>query len=369
MKKNTSRPAYRQVGLYNPYLDTLGGGEKHILSIIKIFEEEGMDINIFWDQNLLKKINDRLKLNLKRISFKKNVFHNKDLLGKISALRKLDYFFYVPDGSYFFSPAKHNYIFSMVPKENLYPVSFINKIKTLNYKIITNSIFTHKKLARWKIKSEVIYPYIDKELLEVKIDYQKKEKIILSVGRFFSYLHSKRQDLMIKTFKKLKQINPLFKDFRLILVGGLKPEDKIYFDNLRQTIGSDSSIVLKPNIDSDELYQLYQKAIFYWHFAGYGINDNKSPELVEHLGISPLEAMASGCLTFCYRAGGPKELIKHKDNGFLFTKEKDLIKDMVFCLKNQKNAQRVANNGRVYVAKKFNYQSFKNKVKKVFHLI
>ena len=42
----------KRVALYNPYLDTLGGGEKHILSILDVFAEQGYEINIFWDKNL-----------------------------------------------------------------------------------------------------------------------------------------------------------------------------------------------------------------------------------------------------------------------------------------------------------------------------
>ena len=44
----------KRVALYDPYLDTLGGGEKHILSILEVFAEQGYEVNIFWDKNLTK---------------------------------------------------------------------------------------------------------------------------------------------------------------------------------------------------------------------------------------------------------------------------------------------------------------------------
>jgi glycosyltransferase involved in cell wall biosynthesis len=75
--------------------------------------------------------------------------------------------------------------------------------------------------------------------------------------------------------------------------------------------------------------------------------------------------MASGCLTFCYQAGGPKEVINHKKTGFLFNDEKSLIKDMVYCLNNQKKAEKIISNGQSFVKTTFNYQKFKNRVKKI----
>ena len=34
----------KRAALYDPYLDILGGGEKHILSILKVLEDEGYEI-------------------------------------------------------------------------------------------------------------------------------------------------------------------------------------------------------------------------------------------------------------------------------------------------------------------------------------
>ena len=51
-----------RVGLYNPFLDTLGGGEKHILSIIDVLGEQGAEITIFWDKDLTKQMENRFSL-------------------------------------------------------------------------------------------------------------------------------------------------------------------------------------------------------------------------------------------------------------------------------------------------------------------
>ena len=356
----------KKVALYNPYLDVLGGGEKHILSIIKVFEDLGFYSYVFWDKNLIRDIKDRLGLNFKNLIFLSNIFKKRSKLSffkNLLILRKFDYFFYVPDGSYFFSLAKKNFVFSMVPDKNLYRLNLINRLKLLNWQFISNSFFTHQWLKKWGINSYVISPYIDESVFKLKS--QKKEKIILSVGRFFSHLHSKKQDIIIKTFKKIKQKNYFFKNFKLILVGGLKEEDKHYFNYLKKIACNDQSIILKPNVSKRELYSLYQKATFFWHFSGYEIDENQYPQKVEHFGITLLEAMAAGCLTFCYNAGGPKILINNRKTGFLFNDIKELIKEMNDIVADIKTQKTIKKNARDFVLKNFSYQVFKKRVRKI----
>jgi hypothetical protein len=42
----------KKAALYDPYLDVMGGGEKHILSILQVLEHEGYEANVFWDHDL-----------------------------------------------------------------------------------------------------------------------------------------------------------------------------------------------------------------------------------------------------------------------------------------------------------------------------
>lgn len=358
----------KKAALYNPYLNILGGGEKYSLSILKALEDEGYRPYVFWDKNLEKEFENKFSLRFSHnLTFLPNIFNKKtNLLKKLAATKEFDIFLYVTDGSYFFSGAKKNFIYAMIPKKSLYQLSLANRLKTINYKLITHSKFNQKQLNRWKIKTNLVYFYLDEAFIKNNSQKTEKEKIILSVGRFFSHLHSKRQDLIIKTFKKLKQSHPAFKDFKLILAGGLNPEDNNYFNKLVSAIGNDTSIILKTNLSFKNLFDLYKKSMFYWHFAGFGIDENKSPELVEHFGISPLEAMACGCLTFCYEAGGPKEVIVNGKTGFLFKDEKTLFKDMELCLNNQKKAQIIINGGKSFVRKNFTYDKFKKRVVEIF---
>lgn len=360
--KKTCLPAGR-VALYDPYLYTLGGGEKYILSILKVFAEQRYEINIFWDKNLTKEIRNRFSFSfIDKIQWLPNIFKGSSPLQTLKTLRTFDYFFYVTDGSYFFSGAKKNFVYAMIPDKKLYSLNLINRLKLNNYQFITHSIFTQKWLKKFSIKSMVIMPYLDNKLIMQNISSYKKEKIILSVGRFFSHLHSKRQDLMIQAFKDLKNKSKKFDEYKLILAGGLKNEDQKYFDDLKKLAGNDSSIIFKPNIKLYELYKLYELSNYFWHFTGYGVDEEKNPELVEHFGITPLEAMASGCLTFCYFAGGPKELITNGKNGFLFSHTDELIDKMVKVDSDESLKKEVKSYAINYVKQQFSYEVFRKKI-------
>ena len=357
MKNKTKR-----VALYDPYLDTLGGGEKHILSILEVFAEQGCEVNIFWDKNLTKEIKNRFSLQLiNQLKWIPNIFkNNSSPLKTLQTLRAYDYFFYVTDGSYFFSGAKNNFVFCMVPDKKLYNMNLLNRLKLHNYHFISNSPFTHQGLKKWGVNSMVILPYIDQQLFQNS--HIKKEKIILSVGRFFTHLHSKNQEKTIEAFIKLKKQSREFNDYKLILAGGLKKEDQLYFNELKKLANNDLTIIFKPNISLYELYELYELSNYFWHFTGLGVDEEKHPEMVEHFGIAPLEAMAAGCLTFCYSAGGPKELIKDGKNGFLFSRVDELINKMIKINSNQTLKEKVVTTGKQFVKKNFSYQVFKKKI-------
>lgn len=350
----------KKIALYNPYLDVLGGGEKHILSIIDVLVGEGYDLTIFWDKNISSNIFNRFFLkNIKKINWLPSI-KNLGTFQTLQILKTFNYFFYVTDGSYFFSTAKKNFVFSMVPDKKLYNLNLVNRLKLWNYKFISNSPYTTKWLNKWGLNPITIPPYIEDKFFENK--NIKKEKIILSVGRFFSHLHSKNQEKIIKVFQELKKSSIFFSDYKLILVGGLKDEDKNYFNQLKSIAKNDSSIIFKPNVSLNELYKLYRLSTYFWHFTGLGVDEEKHPEQVEHFGIAPLEAIASGCLTFCHNSGGPKMILKNNINAILFNSEKELIEKIIYVEKNNQLKNQIIKNAKNMVKNNFSFKIFKNKV-------
>lgn len=356
----------KKIALYDPYLDVMGGGERHILSILQVMQQNEYDPIIFWNEDLNKTIFDTLHLTFDpKITFRKNIFTDpqESIFSRLEKLKEFDMFIYVTDGSYFFSTAKKNFIFCMVPQKSLYNMSAVNKLKTLNSTFIANSHYTQKWLQKWGVKAQVVYPFISDEFFA---NYsEKKEKIILVVGRFFKQLHAKRQDVAIQWFQHFQK-EKLFSDYKLIVAGNVKEEDNDYYKELTQLAGDNSRIEFKPNISFSELLKLYKTAEIYWHMAGIDIDTSKNPEKVEHLGITPLEAMASGCIVLGYNAGGLQELITDGKTGFLFKSQRELANKMNEIINNKEKLQQIRTEAFSFVKENFNYSAFSNRVTEIF---
>jgi glycosyltransferase involved in cell wall biosynthesis len=362
----------KKVALYDPYLDTLGGGERHILSVMQVLERErSYEPSVFWHQDLGADIASRLGLRFEKLTFRSSLFTSAgtSLVDRMLALREFDIFLYVTDGSYFFSGARDNVVFSMVPRRDLYPSSLVSKLKTANYRFVCNSDFTRHHLATWGIHADVLYPYLAQPFIDRATAptpaTRKKQNTILTVGRFFDHLHSKRQDIAIEAFRELRKI-PSFKGSRLVLAGSALPSDMPFVEKLRGMIGDDPDIELALNIPFEDLLTRYDDAKYYWHFAGYGIDEEAHPEQTEHLGITPLEAMAAGCIPFCYAAGGPREIIRPGTTGFLFAEIPELLAACEAVDADSAAAARMVRNARDYVIEHFTYERFAANVLRMF---
>lgn len=308
-----------KIAIYSPYLDTAGGGEKYVLTIAS-FLSQNHQVDVLLDSHLvsigLSEIKQKLrklhKLDLSKVQFiKAPIGRRSSFLSRAFFLRKYDWIFYLTDGSIFYSTAKNSIIHFQVPFQNIKPKNMWNKWKLSSFKeAIYNSKFTKDIIEQnWPIKGRVIYPPVN----VFQIKPQKKLKQILSVGRFSSFLKSKKHELMIKTFKELQESGEL-KGWSLNLAGGIDEGDKIYLQDLKNLIGT-ADINLHPNIPIDQLYKLYGQSSIYWHAAGFG---ESNPEKMEHFGISTVEAMAAGCVPIVVNLGGQKEIVTPNLNGLLW---------------------------------------------------
>lgn len=351
----------KTVGLYTPYLDVMGGGEKHVLSILKAFDDAGYNVVIFWDIDVSTEIKEKLKLIFHNLRFDTDL-KKMSLMEKARKLSPLDWLLYVTDGSYFFSPAKNTAVFCMVPEKKLYSMSPLNALKTANALFIANSHFTAEWLHRWGISSQVVYPYVSDELFirEPRI----RKPTVLSVGRFFQHLHAKRQQDLIRTFLRFRLRHS---EYSLVLAGGVKQEDMPYVEDLKKEFPQ-PFIHFKTNILFSELRELYKESMMYWHFTGFGTNPSTHPEQVEHLGMTPLEAMASRTIPFCFNAGGPRELIENGKNGFLFNSPEELLQQTSYFLNTPTLQSQMGESAYQFAHRLFRYNQFTDHVKKVFRI-
>ncbi len=308
--------------IFDPYLDTLGGGERYALTFALGLLKEGYLVEIAWPSK--KQLDDaekRFGLDLSTLSINPRAYHlcqhKTSILQRFLFTSQYDLIFWISDGSLPFLFSKNNLIHFQVPFKNIGGSPLVNSLKT-NFvnKFVYNSKFTknvHEKHFP-REKSFVLYPPIDID----SFSPLKKENLILSVARFDSPSHSKRQDVLIEAFKKLIE---KVKGYKLILLGGLMGDEEVISKLRDQAKGLPVEFVINPEFSLLKNY--YSKSKFFWHAAGFGINEKEDPEKVEHFGITTVEAMSSGDVPIVIAKGGQKEIIT-PDTGVLCTLPEDI---------------------------------------------
>ena len=324
----------KTVGIYDPYLDTLGGGERYTLTVASCLSKIGYQVDIFWNDKADKKrLEERLGIKLERVNFTPDIFKKAGIIKKWRILKKYDFIFYLSDGSIPFLSGQKNLLHFQVPFHGVGGRSLVNRIKLRKIKAaVCNSNFTKKFIDKeYGVSSIVLYPPINVEAFKSA----EKENIIISVGRFTDLLHNKRQDVLVEAFKKLN-----LKDWKLIIIGG-DEEGKKYVANLRKMAkGYPIEIITNPRFD--ELKIFYSQAKIFWTAAGFDINEEKEPEKVEHFGITTVEAMAAGCVPVVMKKGGQPEIVKEGINGLLWEKEKELVEKTLKLIKEPRLLEKLA---------------------------
>lgn len=175
-----------------------------------------------------------------------------------------------------------------------------------------NSLYTARWVrALWGLEpSFLLYPPVDMAAPPVP-----KENIILSVARFEPG-GSKKQDELIRAFEDLWTADPdLVRGWRLVLVGGSLPQNPYLREIRRRAEKSPAPIEVRVNVPFSELAQWYSRAKIFWHACGLG---QTNPHLIEHFGMSTVEAMQNRCLPIVINAGGQQEVVESGESGFRF---------------------------------------------------
>lgn len=331
-------------GFYSPYLDTYGGGERYVLTLASHLSKKDR-VDVIWNDNGIKApVSKFLKIDLTHCRIVPNFF-GENRAKKIFATRKYDLLFVLSDGSVPFSLAKKNILHFQVPFTT--KIDRTNALKLKKYQhVVVNSYFTKRFIDNsYGVESKVIYPPVDVKSLRAV----KKEKIILSVGRFGdNQLHPKKQEVLIEVFKELYKDN---KDWRLYLAGHAKKEDLKYVRHLKKSTRG-LGIKILVNLSQVDLRDLYSKSSIYWHATGFGEDEQKNPQKMEHFGISTVEASASGAVPIVINAGGQKEIIQHLKNGLLWSTKSQLLEETHRVIEDKslmkKLAQAAVGNSKIF---------------------
>lgn len=351
-----------KAGFFSPYLDTFGGGERYMLQLASYLSRKNDNcIDIFWNDSAIKAPLARfLKIDLTKTRFTNDIFSQRSLFGKVLKTRQYDLLFILSDGSIPLTLAKKNILHFQVPFHFPNP-DLKTKLKLARYKwVVCNSYFTKNFIDKsFKIKSKVIYPPVDVD----SIKPLQKENMIFSVGRFSSQqLHPKRQEILIEVFKELYKKAPTWK---LILVGQAKKEDSKYIRNLKK-ITRGYAIKIIENLEIEKLRNLYGHASIYWHATGFGEDELKNPERMEHFGISTVEASAGGAVPVVIGKGGQKEIIEEGKNGLLWTTKTQLLEKTLSLINNPQQMETLSKNA-IKNSKRFSKQKFFQDYEKIIY--
>jgi glycosyltransferase involved in cell wall biosynthesis len=370
-----------KICFYSPYVPKhFGGGEKHFFDVatlaatkhevfIAINEKETKSF-----EKIKKDYQKFLNYSLDSLQFVKSPIPTGSFLEKLFWTKEFDYFYYATDGSLFFSLAKKNNLHLQIPFTDK-KTSLIDRIKLKNWNIKnTNSAFTKKVIEEnWKTKIDFVHnPKVSfEEVLGSKSGTKsssaesriKKEKIILHVGRFFRQLHSKRQDVLVEIFKELvSQHTKLMKGWKLVLIGTI--EDKAYYNEVKE-LAKGLPIDILIDVSRETLMEYYKKSKIYWHATGYEIDENISPEKVEHFGITTIEAMAAGCIPIVLGKGGQVEVLGNELSELLWQTKGQCVDKTIKVINGTIDNSRIKKEVLKQV-KKFDENVFAQKLWKMF---
>jgi len=310
-----------KAAIFDPYLDSLGGGERYAVGVAKAFLKNGYDVFFQWkDKKILDDLKNRFGIETKEFNVLKNIDRGNGY----------DALFWFSDGSIPLLYSRQNFLHFQIPFQKVNGKSMINRMKFLRIKkVICNSEYTKNIIDReYGINSTVLYPPCD----IASFKPLKKKNMIVYVGRFSNLTQNKNQHLLIDNFKKL--VDDGLKNWKLVLIGGTEVGADIYLKNLHLLKeGYPIEIIEKPPFKVIQKY--LGEAKIFWSAVGFGFDEEKEPFKMEHFGISLVEAMACACVPVVYSGGGYKEIIQNGKNGFLWKSEDELIDLTKQIIKNK----------------------------------
>jgi glycosyltransferase involved in cell wall biosynthesis len=340
-----------KAAIVNPYLDTLGGGERYTMGVARALVNKKYNVDVEWkDPSIKEKLEKRFNINLDGVDFIEDVGRGDGY----------DVCFWVSDGSIPILKARKNFLHFQVPFHDGSGKTLLNKMKFFRIeKNICNSYFTKNVIDKeYGVESVVVYPPVDVDDFKPK----RKENLVVSIGRFSQLKQAKRQDVLIKAFKRLYDSG--FNDWEFVLAGGAEVGVGDYVKKLRKLAkGYPVRILESPSFS--QIKELYGKAKIFWSAAGFGIDESKEPEKVEHFGIVTVEAMASGAVPIVFSAGGHKEIIADGENGFLWESTRQLLKNTRNVVKEKGMFSKISTRAKED-SKIYEYERFEKEIQNIF---
>jgi glycosyltransferase involved in cell wall biosynthesis len=116
------------------------------------------------------------------------------------------------------------------------------------------------------------------------------------------------------------------------------------------------------NLNNFELKQLYSEAAIFWHACGL---NEKNPQLIEHFGMTTVEAMQNYCVPIVIDGGGQREIVEQGISGFRF-KTKEELQSYTIKLINDDNLRKKMARNAYDRSQDFTKEEFKKKALEFF---
>ena len=129
----------------------------------------------------------------------------------------------------------------------------------------------------------------------------QREKILTQIAVCGRIEASKKIDVMVRAFNSSDYLKS---KCVLKIAGSCDNEDEDYINAVRSFATEHIQIMLSPS--RAELEALYAESGIFWHAKGYG---ETNPMLMEHFGMTTIEAMSAGCIPVVINKGGQKEIV------------------------------------------------------------
>jgi glycosyltransferase involved in cell wall biosynthesis len=122
------------------------------------------------------------------------------------------------------------------------------------------------------------------------------------------------------------------------------------------------NIELKPNASYQEVKALFTDASIFWHACGL---NEKAPHLIEHFGMTTVEAMQNYCVPIVIDGGGQREIVENTVSGFRFNTIKELLFYTQIVISDE-NLRRSLSLVAYQRSHQFNFEIFKKEVTDLF---
>jgi glycosyltransferase involved in cell wall biosynthesis len=349
------------IGIYNPYINTRGGGEK-IMAVLADLWSRQHRVTILVDSWTgavdLKALGNYLNADLSRVQVAVLPDGNRWFRGwpwpallrhleKTRALSRdlsayhLDLFVNCCYMSNVPPPARQSLYVCMFPQQlQLEPVpgSVLRQLGFLwlemrmlrlflpdnaraiqGYTVVAAiSRFTQAWVKEYWRRESMLFPPCCEDM--AGDDMAAKDKVILHVGRFFpdeGGHHHKHQLTLLEVFRRMVKAHE--EGWQLHFAGGVSDDPASCQFAVRVVERSEGlPVFFHFNLPFERLRRLYQRASIYWHATGYGTNLDAQPFKQEHFGITTVEAMTTGTVPVVINRAGQTEIVQHGVTGFLW---------------------------------------------------